>query len=110
MARRKKSQLENFDFPLTGTDYQLCEHELDRKLPLELFLRHEGHEIEIEGKKYFLGISNPKDTLRLESSTFKGTSPGATHVYGNLCIPIVNINEDEDTSVMGWISFNFEQD
>ena len=63
---------------------------LEYKFPLEVFLRHETYEIKVHNKKYFISISEPKDSLRLEITTWRGVSIGAVHYYGTLGLPRLN--------------------
>jgi hypothetical protein len=53
---KKEKKLEDFQFPLIGVSSELLDRLLDKKLPLELFLKHEGYETIIEGEMYVLHI------------------------------------------------------
>ncbi len=97
---RKHKELENFPFPLIVRFSEIDDRNLNQKLPLELFLKHEGYKIVIDKKEYVLSISNysdfPRDSLKLEISTWRGSSPNAVHFYGSLLLPNINFVEPEE--------------
>jgi len=82
-------ELLDFPFPSFVPDRTVEDYNLKNRLPLELFLRHEGYEIIFRRKKYNLSIQNPrlKDTLQLKIRSWRGVSLGAVHHYGNIMIP-----------------------
>ena len=91
---KKQKELPTFPFPLFLDDGEIDDKRLEQRLPLELFLKHQGHEVFIDKKKYLLSISDysefPRDSLKLEISTWKGISPNAIHFYGQLILPSLN--------------------
>ena len=101
---RTQEELPDFPFPLFVENPQIVDYQLVHKLPLELFLRHEGHKVTIKRKKYVLSVSDsdyrPKDTLIVEVSTWMGISLNAVHYYGNLRIPSINF-VDRHGSIIG---------
>ncbi|MBS3085889.1 hypothetical protein J4225_04370 [Candidatus Pacearchaeota archaeon] len=94
---KKQKELPTFPFPLFLDDGEIDDKRLEQRLPLELFLKHQGHEVFIDKKKYLLSISDysefPRDSLKLEISTWKGISPNAIHFYGQLILPSLNFQE-----------------
>lgn len=87
-----EKELPDFDFPLFVKLTAVLDWSLQNKLPLELFLKHEGYEFDIKGRKYKLGIqgweySYPIDTIVPTISTFIGRDSNAVHYYGNLMLP-----------------------
>lgn len=83
-----------YPFPIF-LDYSTLDDQKLRKLPLDLFLNHDGYEFEFKNSKYTLQISNtrehPKDVLKLKITSFRGISIGAKHYYGDLALPFVSI-------------------
>jgi len=56
MAKQKKQEnLPDFPFPVFG-NWELLESNLKNRLPLELFLKHEGHKIVVGKETYVLRI------------------------------------------------------
>ena len=83
-----------YSFPIF-LDYSTLDDQNLRKLPLDLFLKHDGYEFDFKDRKYTLQISNtkenPRDTLKLKITSFRGISIGATHYYGDLALPFISI-------------------
>lgn len=71
-------------------------------MPLKLFLRHEGYEFIDGDRKYLLeiGVGARKDTIELETSTYRGLSIGATHFYGKLRLPSTSFRDTESGSTV----------
>jgi len=92
-----KVELPEFPFPVFLRDRELSDRTLRNRLPLELFLRHEGHKYSIYDEEFVLSISDspehPRDSLKLKTSTFKGMSLGAIHYYGQLMFPSINFRD-----------------
>ncbi|MGV8152327.1 MAG: hypothetical protein ACP5OG_04545 [Candidatus Nanoarchaeia archaeon] len=97
MDNKENLEIPDFDFPIFNTPIEHFDKYLDRKLPLELFLKHEGYEFIVEGVKYNIEISDsrahPKDFLELNISTYIGICPDARHYYGSLNLPFFNFRE-----------------
>lgn len=89
----RKQRIPDFEFPVFLKSAELEETDLKNRLPLELFLRHDGHEVVIRGEKYILRIpdykESPRDTLKLDISSWRGISLGAIHFYGSLVFPYI---------------------
>ncbi|MDO8517526.1 MAG: hypothetical protein Q7S33_05370 [Nanoarchaeota archaeon] len=102
---KKQDELPDFQFPLFVEDSNVRDIDLENKLPLELFLKHEGYEIAINQKQYVLSIDNyedfPRDSLKLEISTFRGMCHDAIHFYGFLELPLLNFKELETNYFCG---------
>jgi hypothetical protein len=83
----KTIQIPDFPFPVFLKSHELKDNELKNKLPLELFLKHEGYEVIIKNERYFLGFprltEQPKDTINLRTITYEN----GTHIYGTLALP-----------------------
>ena len=89
--KEKTRLLSDFDFPLSSLDRDsMYDHELKNRLPIELFLKHEGHNVNLEGKIYELTLSKPSDVISLNITTFRGISIGAIHYYGTLNLPRIS--------------------
>jgi len=83
MARK----LEDFPFPILGTPEELCDYELQYRLPLRLFLRHEGHKININGTNYILLTETDEELKPRDFLTLKVDKYFGRHFYGNLKLP-----------------------
>ncbi len=95
---KKPEELKDFPFPLSVERAEVRDIDLEHKLPLDLFLRHDGHELMVGDKKYTLSIPNypshPRDALELEITTWRGRSLNAIHFYGHLLLPHLHFIED----------------
>lgn len=93
MAKVKQNELENFEVPIVVDSYKgidfhiLPDCNLIRKLPLEIFLKHEGFEMIFNNKKINLTIKPPKDSLKLRISPPQRYG----HFYGWFYLPSIGI-------------------
>lgn len=91
----KPEELPNFPFPLFLESEDLDDRYLKQKLPLELFLQHEGHEVVLgeDKRRFVLSISDypdfPRDALKLDITTYRGSPSNAIHFYGKLVLPFI---------------------
>jgi len=104
----QEKELPDCPFPLFSELPELNDTDLKWKVPLELFLRHDGYKINIEGEEYTLSIyTSPKDSLELKTSTFKWNCPDAIHYSGRLTLPNILIMKEVDTTYLGYEMPNF---
>lgn len=85
-----EEELPDFQFPLIVPSYTIDDYDLNRKLPLELFLRHERFRMRINDKNYFLQIIGIQDSLRLIIY-----SSGGVHSHGVIKLPQVIFHEED---------------
>ena len=100
-------EIPNFSFPVFLESSYLDDRILKQKLPLELFLKHEGYETIANNQRYTLKISSyeeqPRDTLKLSISTYVGMCADAEHFYGEIVLPHVSFYEyGTNISVSGY--------
>ena len=98
MPRKEVIELENFDFPAMVDYGEIRDIDLTKKLPLELFLKHDGYSLQMDKRDFQFVMSNryPKDTLRIDMSTYMGISAGARHFYAYLLLPAVNVKAESE--------------
>lgn len=109
MKRKSKIQeeLPSFTFPVFLENPEVRDIDLDHKLPLELFLSHEGYKTTIDGDLYVVSVRNfdshPRDTLDLKITSWRGISLNAVHYYGNIRLPVLEfIERKTGSTVMGY--------
>lgn len=94
---QSEEELPCFSFPVFLNSRILCDYSLQNKLPLELFLRHEGYEVVIENRPYVLHIcafeDHPRDSLRLGITSWRSTTWSAVHYYGKLEFPFLEFQD-----------------
>ncbi len=91
-----------YELPVFFRSSEFNDYELTHSFPLELFLQHEGYEVEEEGIHYTIHIpdfhDHPRDTLILEITDWVGVSIGAVHSYGKLIFPRAEFRRDNTCS------------
>ncbi len=105
---KKQEELPDFPFPVFLENRQLHDVDLKHKLPLELFLKHEGYEVGVDGESYKLLVQVysdiPKDSLKLKISSSRGRCLDAIHYYGELHLTDIYFKKYGTNRVCDWTS------
>lgn len=92
-----------FDFPAFVKESNISDLRLDRKLPLSLFLKHEGYRFKVNEEDYEIRLPKDKDRIIAEFSTYLGICGDARHYYGELVLPLPSMTNVKE----GYISAGY---